>query len=53
MMIKQAKDVSSILLKVLLAIVFLIGMPLVLLYEHLFTDIYKINEDKNETDRTS
>ena len=53
MMIKQAKDVSSILFKVLLAVVFLVGMPLVLLYEHLFTDIYKINEDKNETDRTS
>jgi len=52
-MIKQAKDVSSILFKVLLAVVFLVGMPLVLLYEHLFTDIYKINEDKNETDRTS
>jgi hypothetical protein len=48
-MIKQAKDVSSILFKVLLAVVFLIGMPLLLLYEHLFTDIYKTNEDKNET----
>ena len=48
-MIKQAKDVSSILFKVLLAVVFLIGMPLLLLCEHLFTDIYKTNEDKNET----
>jgi len=52
-MIKQAKDVSSILFKVLIAFIFFIGIPLVLLYEHLFTDIYKIDEDKNETDRTS
>jgi hypothetical protein len=52
-MIKQVKDVSEILCKVLFALLFLLVMPLVLLYEHLFTDTYKIDEKKNETNRTS
>jgi hypothetical protein len=52
-MIKQVKDVSEILCKVLFALLFLLVMLLVLLYEHLFTDTYKIDEKKNETNRTS
>jgi hypothetical protein len=52
-MIKQVKDVSAILCKLPLAFLFLFAMPLVLLYEHLLTDTYKIEEKKNETNRTS